>query len=175
MRWCFGGEVDDWRLTRVGAARRLGRRVGVRAGRSRYRVTVFDVVPAGAEAESQTPAGEQLYLGCLFRDEGGLALWGDEDSYGEFKSCCDCREVSEEHEDLSESMPLVVGPVQRRFAIGMFCSEHVVVGEEVVEAEFLDPESESCDGVGGIVEVVMGKDGADPHVLVPLGRSLGGR
>jgi hypothetical protein len=133
------------------------------------------VVPAGAETEPQTSAGQQLDLGSLFRDEGGLALWGDEDSNGELKARRDCRQIPEEHEDFTESMALVVGPVQRRYAISMFCSEHMVVGEEMVEAELLDPESESRDGIRGVVEVVVREDGADPHVLVPLGRSLGGK
>ena len=67
------------------------------------------------------------------------AVWrcgSDDDAGDELEPRRDAGEVAEEHEDLVEQ---VLGPV-RADEVGMACivrTEHVVVGEEVVEAEVL--------------------------------------
>ena len=97
---------------------------------------VLDRVPADAETEAKAAAGEHVYLRRLLREQRRLALRRDDDSGDELEPRRHAGEVAEEHEDLVEQ---VLGPV-RADEVGVACivrTEHVVVGEEVVEAEVL--------------------------------------
>ena len=80
---------------------------------------------------------EQIDLGGLLRDERGLPLRQDDDAGDELERR-DRGEVAEEHERLVERRVDVVrtGPRLVHLGIG---ADHVVVREQVREAELLDP------------------------------------
>ena len=105
---------------------------------------VLDVVPADADAEAQPAAGQEIDVGRLPGHERGLALRQDQDPGGEPDPLGDAGQMGEHHERVVERVVLGVRAGQRRRPIGVHGTEHVVVGEEVVEAEVLDRSARSA-------------------------------
>jgi len=69
---------------------------------------VFDPVPACADAETQTPLGKDLHLGCLFRNQSRLTLRGHQDSSDESDPLRDSSQIPEQHEHLVEFVLIIV-------------------------------------------------------------------
>src|SRR4051794_29450356 len=63
---------------------------------------VFDMVPADAHAEAQTPAGKNVHRSCLLGHEGRLSLGQDDDAGDELEAPRAGRKVTEQNEDLVE-------------------------------------------------------------------------
>jgi hypothetical protein len=72
-----------------------------------------------------------------------------------------------------ERVVLGVRTRQRRRPIGVNCAEHVVVGEEVVEAEVFDRPPESPDGGRISTELDLRVDDADLHGVSLPGSAAG--
>ena len=89
-----------------------------------------------ADAEAEVALGEQVDLGRLLGDQGGLALREDDDA-GDELDLGDRGQVAEHDERLVEGRRDVVGtgPALVHAGIG---ADHVVVGQEVREAEIAD-------------------------------------
>ncbi len=94
-------------------------------------------VPAQADPEAEVAIGQQVDLGGLLGDQRRLALRQDDDAGDELKR--DQRgKVAERDERLVESRVDVIRPGPR-LVNGRVRAEHVVVGENVGEAELLHP------------------------------------
>ncbi len=109
---------------------------------------VLDVVPADPHAEAKSTAGQEIDIGRLPCHERGLALRQDQDPGGETDPLGDASEVGEHHERIVKRVVLGVAAGQRRRSIGVNGTEHVVVGEEVVEAEIFHRCADSANSVG---------------------------
>ena len=99
---------------------------------------VLDPVPADADTEAEPSAGQQVDVGRLPRNERSLALREDEDAGGEADPLGDAGQVGEHHEWVVERIALGVGALERRRPTLVHGPQHVVVGQQVVEAEVLD-------------------------------------
>ena len=130
---------------------------------------VFDVVPADTDTEPQSTAGQQIEIGCLARDERGLALRKDQDPGGELESFGDSGQIGEHHERIVERVVLGIGTRELGCSIGVNGTEHVVICEEVVKAKLLDREPESPDSTRVSMELDLRVDSADLHGLRLLG------
>jgi hypothetical protein len=64
-----------------------------------------------------------------------------------------------------ERVVLGVGPWQRRCSTGVDGTQHVVVGEEVIEAQILDREPNPSDSDWIASQLGLGIDDADLHVV----------
>ncbi len=98
---------------------------------------VLDRVPTEPDPEAEAAAGQQVDLRGLLGDERGLALREDDDA-GHQLDRGDRGEVAEHHERLVEGRVHVVGALPRRVhqRVG---ADHVVVGQDVREAELVHP------------------------------------
>ena len=101
---------------------------------------VLDPVPAGAHAEAQPALREQRHLHGLLGHQRGLPLRYHQHTDDQFHPMGHTGEVPEQHERLMERFVLLrVRTRQWRIAVGVLGAEHVVVCDEVVEAEFFGP------------------------------------
>ena len=122
----------------------------------------LDVVPAQADSEPEPPAREQVDLGGLLGDEGGLALGQDEHPCDELESGRDPGEVPEEDEELVE---LVLGRV-RPWPVRPLRdvrAEDVVIREEVVVADLLGRLRERPDAARVGADLGLREDDAQAH------------
>ncbi len=127
---------------------------------------VFEMVPADADAEPQASAAEDVDGRRLLGDEDGLPLREDDDAADESDALGGVREVAEEDEGLVEHAVEGVGgrPASEGLpigAIGHVGADHVVVGEDVVEAHLLDGDGVGLDGLGVSGYLGLREDGAD--------------
>ena len=121
---------------------------------------VLDEVPADPEAEPELPVRQQVDLGRLLGEQRRLALRRDDDARDELELGRDCGDVPEDDEDLVE---LVLCPV-RACQVGMplaIRSEHVVVREQMIEAELLRALRELADAADVGADLRLGKDDAE--------------
>ena len=101
--------------------------------------------------------GEEVILG----DQRRLALRSDQDGRGEAQARASS-EIAEEHEGLMEGVLHAIGSVEAR-VLGAHGTHHVVIGQDVVDAQALRLQDEG-DEVGGVgPELVLRDDGADLH------------
>ena len=128
---------------------------------------VLDVVPADPHTEAQPTAGQEIDIGRLPCHERGLALRKDQDPGGETDSLGDAGQIGEHHERVVERVVLGVGARQRRRSIGVNGTEHVVVGEQVVEAQVLDRSPDPPNRGRIPSKLVLRVDDADLHGLQP--------
>ncbi len=129
---------------------------------------VLDPVPADAEAEPEPARGQQVDLGGLLGQQGGLALGRDDDA-GDQLQRGQRGEVAEHHERLVERGGRSYGPparVHRRVG-----ADHVVVGQHVGEAELLDALAVGPDGATSR----RARSGGTPHRSAWLLRYRNGR
>src|SRR4051794_3238599 len=124
---------------------------------------VLDVVPANAQPETESPAGEEIDIGRLSCHERGLALRNDQDPGRETDSLGDAREIAEHHKRVVERVTLGVRTRERRCSIGVYGSEYVVVGEEMVIAQVFDCCPKSTNRVGIASKLDLRVDDADAH------------
>ena len=124
---------------------------------------VLHRVPAEPDAQAEPAVGEEVDGGRLLGDERGLALRQDDDAGDELQRR-DRREVAEQHERLVKRGVDVVGAGPRRVDLGIR-AEHVVVGQQVREAELLDPLRVGADGSPVGADLGLGKDDTDLHGL----------
>ena len=129
---------------------------------------VLDVVPADPHAETQPTAGQEIDIGRLPCHERGLALRKDQDPGGETDSLGDAGQIGEHHERVVERVVLGVGARQRRRSIGVNGTEHVVVGEEVVEAQVLDRSPDPPNRGRISSKLGLRVDDADLHGVLDL-------
>ena len=97
---------------------------------------VLDCVPTLTDAEAELPAGEDVDLGSLLRDERGRPLSHDQDAGDEPELRRDGREVAEEHERLVERVLCSVDTLEP-WMTRTIGAEHVVVRKHVFVAEVL--------------------------------------
>ena len=122
---------------------------------------VLHRVPSEADAEPEPAEREQVDLGGLLRDERGLALREDDDA-GHQLERRDRGEVAEQHERLVKRRVDVVRAVPRRVHLGIG-AEHVVVREQVREAELLDPLRVRADRAAVRADLGLGEHDAYLH------------
>jgi hypothetical protein len=99
---------------------------------------VLDVVPADAYTQAQSTTGQKVNIGRLPRDERRLTLGKDKDTRGKTNSQRNGSQIRKHHERVMERVVLGVGAGELRSSTGVDGAEHMVVGEEVVEAQVLD-------------------------------------
>src|SRR3989442_6505404 len=97
---------------------------------------VLDEVPADTDAETEASAGEDIDLGRLLGDEGGLTLRQHDDRGPELE-LREGGEPSEEHERLMEERALVVGEAVAAAAVARR-AENVIERDEVAVAQIFD-------------------------------------
>jgi hypothetical protein len=122
---------------------------------------VLDPVPAQAHAQAQAAAGEQVDLGGLLGDQGGLAL-GQDDDAGDQLQPGQGGQVAEQHHGLVERGGDVVGAGVAGVP-GRVGAEDVLVGEQVSEAEVLDALGVGADGARVGADLGLGEDDTDLH------------
>ncbi len=124
---------------------------------------VLDVVPANADAEAEAPAGEQVEIGHLPRNEGGLALRQNQDARHELDALRERGQVSEHDERVVEGVLLGV----RSGEFGLAClvrrTENMVVRQEIVEAQRLHACPDAAHRLRIAAKLYLGIDGADFH------------
>ena len=120
---------------------------------------ILHLVPADPDAEAESPPGEQVDLGRLLRDQGGLALGQDDHASDQFQRG-QCGQVAEENEGLAERGPDIVGPVPRTVD-GWVGSEYVVVDQHVPVSSAFDLLPPDPDSPGVVAEFGLGEDGTD--------------
>src|SRR2546428_3910589 len=108
---------------------------------------VLDEVPADADAEAEASAGEDVDLGRLLGDEGGLTLRQHDDRGPELE-LREGGEPSEEHERLMEERALVVGEAVAAGAVARR-AENVIERDEVAVAQIFD-RLDVVAGAGGV-------------------------
>jgi len=123
---------------------------------------VLDGVPAGGEAESEAPFAEDVDLGGLLREQGRLALRGDDDAGHEFHAG-DRRQEPVEDEGFVESRVHVIGarPARMRRRVG---PEDVIVDSDVLVAELLDLPDIGPDGTSVRRQLRLRIDDAYLHI-----------
>ena len=125
---------------------------------------VLDRVPADAETEAEAPACEHVDLRRLLGEQCRLALPGDDDAGDELEAACHAGQVAEEHEDLVEHVLGAIRADEVRVA-GVVRSQHVVVGEQVVEAELLHGLRELAHALRVGADLGLREDGAELQAL----------
>ncbi len=114
----------------------------------------------------QAPAGEQIQLGGLLREQRGLALGEDHDAGDELDRVRDRAQEAEQHERLVighvVGVHLLVGE-----AIGM-STDHVLGREEMIEAGALDGLRELLDEPGIVAQIGMAEGHAVAHHLLRI-------
>ena len=123
---------------------------------------VLDGVPADAEPEPEASAREHVDLRRLLGEQRCLPLPGDDDSGDELEAGRQARQVAEEHEDLVEHVLGAIRADEVRMA-GVVRSEHMVVGEQVVEAELLHGLRELAHAAGVGADLCLWEDGSELH------------
>src|SRR2546428_9950195 len=108
---------------------------------------VLDEVPADADAEAEASAGEDVDLGRLLGDEGGLTLRQHDDRGTELE-LREGGEPSEEHERLVEERALVVGEAVAAGAVARR-AEDVIERDEGAVAQIFDRLDVVAGGRGG--------------------------
>ena len=124
---------------------------------------VLDVVPADANAEAQAPAGEQVDIGHLPRNEGGLALRQNQDARHEFDAPGERGEVSEHHERVVEGVLLRVWSRELGLAALVRRTEDMIVREEIVEAKRLHAGPDATNRLRVAAKLGLWIDSADFH------------
>ena len=92
---------------------------------------VLHAVPAYADAETEAAFGEDVDLGGLLGDEGGLTLWEDEDAGYELDLLRQSGKVAEQHEGFVEGVRVSIGASEPLVGLAIG-AENVVIDEEVV-------------------------------------------
>ncbi len=87
----------------------------------------------------------------------------DHDAGDELESLRAPGEIGEHHERIVERIALGVWTYERWFPVGVHGTQHVVVGENVVEAELLGGGSEAAYGLRIAVQLDLGIDDAELH------------
>ena len=131
---------------------------------------VLDVVPADADTEAQPTAGQEIDIGRLPCDERGLALRKDQDPGRELDALGDPGQIGEHHERIVERVVLGVRARQLRCSVGVNRPEHVVIREQVVEAQIFDRSSNSPNRGRIAAKLVLRIDNTDLHGRCPLDR-----
>jgi hypothetical protein len=129
---------------------------------------VLDVAPPDSHAEPEPAARKELEIGRLPRHQRRLALREDHDAAREPDPLGDGGQVGEHHERIVERVVLGVRAGQPRRAIGMHGAEHVVVGEQVVEAQRLDRGSDAPNRARVSAKLDLWVDDADLHGSTPF-------
>lgn len=106
---------------------------------------VLQRVPADADTQPEPPIREQVDMGGLLGDEGGLALRLHQDSGDELDLVRLAREVAEQRQRLVELVAVVVRSVPAALPVGVG-AEDVVVREQVAVAQRLGPPGVLADG-----------------------------
>ncbi len=120
-------------------------------------------VCALGDVRLESPRGQEVDVCCLSRDERGLTLREDQDPRGEVDPLGDGGQVGEHHERVVERVVLRVRARQWRRSLGVHGTEHVVIGEQVVEAEALDRCADLTNGVGVSSKLGLWVHDADVH------------
>ena len=121
------------------------------------------MVPADPHAEAQPTAGQEIDIGRLPCHERRLALREDHDPGGELDPLGDAGQIGEHHERIVERVVLGIRPGQRPRSIGVNGTEHVVIGEKVVEAQVLDRSPDSPNSGRISSKLGLRIDNADLH------------
>lgn len=127
---------------------------------------VLDPVPAHPDADTEPVARQDRDVGGLPGEQRGLALREDEDAGRELESLGTAGEVREQDERIVEGIVFVVRARQRRLSIGVLGAEHMVVGDEVIEAEIFGRSPDAPDGVGVTAQLDLGVDDAGSQLWV---------
>ena len=131
---------------------------------------VLDGIPPDPDAQSKSSVREQVDLGRLLGDEGGLPLRQD-DHAGDELELCACGQVAEQHERLVKCRVDVVGATPRGMHVRIG-SEHMVVREQVREPEILHARSVPPHVGDGTTDLRLWEHDPELHhtVLSPAGR-----
>ena len=135
---------------------------------------VLDRVPADADTEAEVAVRQQVDLGGLFRDEGGLALREDDDAADELERR-DRGQVAIEHEGLVEGRLHVVAAGESLMDTPVGPDE-VVVAEDVRKTKIADRFGVLAYARAVSANLGLGKDDANAHRLLlarRFGRALG--
>ena len=124
---------------------------------------VLDVVPADSDAEAEASAGEQVDIGYLPRNEGGLALRQYQDARHELDAPGERGEVSEHHERVVEGILLRVWSGELGIAAFVRRTEDMVVREEIVEAQRLHADPDAANRLRVTAKLDLWIDSADFH------------
>jgi hypothetical protein len=124
---------------------------------------VLDVVPTDADTEADASAGEQVDVGHLPRNEGGLALRQDQDPRHELDALGECGEVSEHHERVVEGVLLRVRSRELGLAALVCRTEDMVIREEIVEAERLHVGPDAANRLRVAAKLDLWIDSSDFH------------
>ena len=118
-------------------------------------------VPADADAKAETALRQDVERRGLLRHERRLPLREDEHAGRELELRRDRGGVREEHHDLVERRLDAVRPGPARTA--RLRAEHVVIGDEAVEAHRLDLADQARDGRRIAPDLGLREDGVEPH------------
>jgi hypothetical protein len=122
---------------------------------------VLHRVPAESDAEPELAAGQQVDLGGLLGDEGGLSLRQDDDA-GDQLQRRQRGQVAEHDQRLVERRVDVVRAIPGRVHGGVG-AQHMVVGQQVGVPELLHPLSVGAHRARVATEFGLREDNSDIH------------
>ncbi len=126
---------------------------------------VFDVIPAESDAEPQPAAAQHVDFRRLLRDEHRLALRQDENPRDELDIRGEGGHVAEHDERLVERVGGGVTPAPVRTGGGIG-AEHVVVGQDMVEAKPFGGLGVVAEDAGVSADFGLWESNADLHEAV---------
>jgi hypothetical protein len=124
---------------------------------------VLDVVPADPHTETQPPPRQQVDVRSLPSDQGGLALREDQDAGDEADALGHSGEVGEHHQRVVERIALGVGTDQGRDPVLVHCTKHVVIGQQMIEAERLGRPPDAAHRLGVTAQLDLRINHTDLH------------
>jgi hypothetical protein len=124
---------------------------------------VLDVVPTDADAETAAPAGEQVDIGHLPRNERRLALRQNQNARHQLDPPGERGEVSEHHERVVEGVLLRVRSRELGLAALVRGAEDMVVCKEIIEAQGLHADPNPANRLRVAAKFDLWVDSADFH------------
>ena len=121
------------------------------------------MVPTHPHAEAQPTTRQQIHIGRLPRYQRCLTLRKYKDPGGEFEALSDSGQIAEHHEGIVERVMLVVAAGKRRRSVSMLGAEHVIVGNEVIEAHLFHRHAERPDSGWVAPQFVLRVHSAELH------------
>ena len=165
------GEVDDGVGEQPAEQLDLLFLAGASAAEVLAQGLVLHRAPADPDPQTQPAAGEQIDVGCLPGHQRRLALRQDQDSGGEPDPFRHAGQIREHHERVVERVPLGVRTGQPWRPAGVHGAEHMVIGEQVVEAQLLDRPAKPPDSRRVSTKLDLRIHHTDLHTVHPAMRS----
>jgi len=97
----------------------------------------FDPIPPCADAQAEAISRKKSEIKRLLGDKHSLPLRENQHARSHLESCGETAYESEQHQWIMEWIMLVIGSCEDGIAISVLGTYHMIVGQHMVEAAFL--------------------------------------